>query len=190
LDLVGRINKVTGKREGGFIGLTDRMAAVVRGMREDLTTPEGMRHYLGLQLRDKRFDVLVLKALRNGDSIPAERISQLSTRYEAKALAYRGKVIAENEVKIAVEAGRKEAYQQLIDDGTISEGQLIKTWHHSPSKDPRPDHIQMDGTEVGVNESFTLPDGSVMKQPHDPAGGAANNIGCNCWTEYTARPRK
>ena len=186
LDIVGRINRITGKREGGFLGLTDKMAGVVTDMRSTLGSEEGMKHYLGLRLRDMRFDATVQKALRQGTGLSKARISQLSTRYEAKALAYRGNVIGGNEAKIAVEAGRKEAYQQLIDDGSIAENRLKKVWHHTPSKNPRDTHIEIDGKGVGINDNFTLPDGSVMAHPHDPAGGAANNIGCNCWTDYSA----
>jgi len=184
-DLVGRINRQTGKREGGFIGLTDRQAETVKSLRDGLTTPEGMRKYLKSALRDERHAKTVRAALENGRTVPRDLIQKISTRYEARYLQYRGNVIAQNEATIAVESGRAEGFQQMIEDGAIRHDQVTTIWRHSYSKNPRESHIALDGTSVPFGGKFVAEGGAEMMYPHDPAGGAANNIGCNCWADHT-----
>src|SRR5690554_6052097 len=68
LGLVGRINRRTGVREGGVIGLSRPQVAtldrIFLGLRSGDT--EAMRDYLGYALRDKRFDGHVRRALAEG----------------------------------------------------------------------------------------------------------------------------
>lgn len=58
LDLAGRVNRVTQRREGGLIGLTSQLARTVENARAALLSGDvvSMKHYLTLTRRDKRFD--------------------------------------------------------------------------------------------------------------------------------------
>jgi hypothetical protein len=46
----------------------------------------------------------------------------------------------------------------------------LKTWHHTPSDNPRPEHEDLDGMTVGLDEDFG--------DWHEPGG-----LGCQCWIE-------
>lgn len=56
---------------------------------------------------------------------------------------------------------------------------MEKTWLHDHPKMPRDWHIALSGKTIDLNEKFNA-DGSLMKHPGDPNGGAHNNINCKC----------
>jgi len=56
---------------------------------------------------------------------------------------------------------------------------MEKTWLHDHPKMPRDWHVALNGKTIDLNEKFNA-DGTLMKHPGDPAGGAGNNINCKC----------
>jgi hypothetical protein len=57
--------------------------------------------------------------------------------------------------------------------------EMEKTWRHDHPKMPRDWHIGLSGITIDLNEKFNA-DGTLMKHPGDPNGGAKNNINCKC----------
>ncbi|MBS4034383.1 MAG: hypothetical protein KGZ85_07970 [Ignavibacterium sp.] len=58
----------------------------------------------------------------------------------------------------------------------------VRTWVHSGNpREPRPDHIQMDGVEADDEGKFTLPDGTTTDGP-GLTGIAEHDINCGCTT--------
>ena len=56
---------------------------------------------------------------------------------------------------------------------------MEKTWIHDHPKMPRDWHIALSGKTIDLDKKFNA-DGTMMKHPGDPAGGAGNNINCKC----------
>jgi hypothetical protein len=64
--------------------------------------------------------------------------------------------------------------------------EMQKTWLHDHPKMPRDWHIALSGKTIDLNEKFNA-DGTLMKHPGDPNGGAKNNINCKCTTIIKAK---
>jgi hypothetical protein len=57
-----------------------------------------------------------------------------------------------------------------------------RIWIHSGNpREPRPDHVQMDGVEADEDGIFTLPDGTTTEGP-GLSGVAEHDINCGCTT--------
>lgn len=187
LDIVGRVNRVTGKRENGLIGLSSQQMQYVRSAQTELASgdPELLRNYLGRALRNKKYDSVVLRAIDEGGGIPASTIQSASRDYANRSLRYRGELIAKQETFAALATARQESYQQLIDKGLAAQQDVTKKWRHFPSEHPRMQHIAMNGKTVGIAESFVLPDGTLMLFPHDPSAPISQTAGCHCMADMS-----
>lgn len=181
-DLTGLVNRITGKREGGFLGTTAQQADSIIAGRAKLASgdPALMKEYLNLKLRDRRYDPMIRRAIAVGKPITGTDLEKIITAHKNKALRYRGDVIAKNEAFTAQAAGRDEAYRQMLDRPGVAD--VTMKWQHNLSQVPRPDHVAMSGTVISLRngETFNFPDGTRMKHPHDPAGGGKHSIGCRC----------
>ena len=98
LDIVGRLNRVTGRREGGLIGLTGQQSDFVASARSELVSgdPAMLRSYLGRARRDKRFDRAVIKAINEGKALDLSSIDLMIGRYADRLLQLRGEMLAQN----------------------------------------------------------------------------------------------
>lgn len=185
LDLAGRTNRVTGAREGGLIGLSGPQRAHLAAARAELASndPALLRNYLTRTRRDRRFDKTVLKAIREGKRIPAETARTAITRYGARLVQLRGEIIARTEGLPAIRAAKREAYQQLVDDGRVEAQSIIRGWHAVGDSRTRDTHADMDGQTVrGLDQPFQSPSGAQMRYPGDTSLGApaAEIIACRC----------
>lgn len=188
LEVIGRVNRATGRREGGIIGLTSGQAGYVQNARDELLSgdPARMRAYLDRQLRDRRFDTLVLRAIREGRPVSAADVDRIAGRYADRLLAYRGEVIARTETIASTHAGQREGFQQLIDSGRIRASQVRKIWKATGDKRTRDSHMALHGESVGWGEAFISPaTGAPMMHPGDTSLGARgeDTIQCRCWME-------
>jgi hypothetical protein len=178
LDVAGRINAATGKREGGVVGLSGPMERYVANARNELISGD-LSAYLTRARRDKRFDRTVIKALKAGKAIPADVASKIVNRYSDSLLKLRAETIARTEAMASLHAAQDEATRQLVDSGKVSEGQIIRIWDATADKRTRDDHEEADGQQTGLNGLFTV-GGVAMRYPGDPMGGAKNVINCRC----------
>lgn len=180
--ITGTLNRITGRREGGALGLTTQQADSIISGRTKLASgdPALMREYLGLKQRNKLFDPQIRKAITEGRAITGSQLDKIITAHQSKALKYRGEMIARNEAFTAQAAGRDEAYRQLLDRNDVVDIEM--RWQHNGALEPRLDHLAMNGTVISLRkgELFNFPDGISMKHPHDPAGGAKHIINCHC----------
>lgn len=181
--LAGRVNRVTGRREGGLVGLSrpqmETVAKIQRAMREGDTAY--MRQYLGFANRDKRLDRMVLRAIREGRGLAPEEVERVTRLYANKALKYRADTISILETHSALARSKRDAFQQQIDEGKLDAQDVTKKWRRTVSREPRIEHLAMANLPaIPFNEKFTLPDGIQCDGPHDPSLPARHVIGCKC----------
>lgn len=180
LDIVGRVDPKTGKRVGGIIGLNREQEYWVRGARSKLEQLD--RRYLNLQLRDKRFDSIVERAIREGKKLPAETIDRLVTRYKSNALRSRGEMIGRTEAMQALNRSEWEASKQAVDMGAVVKDAVQREWDSAGDKRVRWSHARLNGQRVGLDEPFVSPSGARMLHPGDTSLGAGGDevIMCRC----------
>jgi hypothetical protein len=188
LDIVGRVNRVTGKRDGGVLGLSAPQEQFVRSARDELASadPTGLRHYLTRKRRDRRFDRTITKAIREGVAPPKEIAAKALTAYERRLLQLRGETIGRVETMTALQTSKREAFQQAIDSGKVNESDVRKAWRSAGDGRVRDTHIMLNGESVGFNQPFQSPSGALMLHPMDTSFGAGPEeiINCRCDCEY------
>lgn len=191
LDIVGRVNRVSGKREGGILGLTTVQEGYVADARKELTSadPKDLKHYLTRKRRDKRFDRTVAKAIREETSVPAATAAKAVGAYERRLLQLRGETIGRVEAMTALQVGKRQAYEQAISAGKIKAEDVEKTWRSMQDLDVRHTHNVLDGQTVGFDEAFVSPSGARMMHPMDASLGAGldERAGCRCDADYRIR---
>jgi hypothetical protein len=205
-DIAGRINPISGKREGGIVGLSDPQVDYVENMRRRLLSsdPDEMMKVLGRfdkdgkwvegtgqTLRDRRYDGAIKKAIKDvaagkPNPLTGDKIDEMTSKYSNRLLKRRAEDIARTETAQGVEMARAEATRQALAKDDLPDDAVTKEWvHQGGLRNARDGHLSLNGTTVvGMDTPFFLPDGSVMLYPHDPAGGVKNNANCRCRGEH------
>ncbi len=185
LDIVGRVNKVTLKREGGIIGLTSQQAQHVESMRERLLSgdPKEMEKVFEMGKRDKRYDATIRQAIREGKPVAADMVARMTGRYADRLLLLRGETIARTETMSAFNKGQMASMEQAIAQGRVSASVVVKVWHAFLDRRTRYTHAELNNTTVGFSELFETARGRFMAYPGDPQGGPDEVINCRCWME-------
>lgn len=181
LDLVGRLNKTTGNREGGVIGLTSSQEEWVRRYAEELRSNDP--NALTRALRDKRFDPSVKRAIETGQPIGIETQGKMVRAYKNRALRFRAEAIARTESLRALHAGQDEALKQAIERGVVRESDLKLTWHTARDNRVRDSHQTMDGQSQNWGDTFMSGAGNELRYPGDPDAPIGEVINCRCWLE-------
>ncbi len=185
LDLVGRRNPITKKREGGVLGLNAPQARAVRTMRKQLENLD--KGYFKKKLRDKRFDKIVRKAIEKGEPLTQTQINRIVSRYEDRQLRFRAENVARYETNASLTEGQFNGFQEMLQDGLIDGIDKEWKWNAGGQEQPRIMHQAMSGTVIDFQDDFIFLDGVVMAHPHDERGGAEHNMACRCTVFYTPR---
>lgn len=201
VDIAGRVNPISKRREGGIVGLSDPQVGYVDSMRARLLSgdPDEMLKVLGrfregkwvegtgMTLRDRRFDRTIQQAIREiaagkANPLTRDKIDEMAAKYSDRLLARRAEDIARTETASGVEMARAEATKQALDRAGLADDAVTKAWiHQGGIRHARDWHLAMNGkTVTGIDTPFHLPDGSIMQHPHDPDGGVENNANCRC----------
>lgn len=167
------------------IGLTAAQEAAVQNYRTQLETLD--RDAIKRELRDKRSDKKILRAIDNGNALTPEQIDSLVNRYRRRFIAYRSKVIARTEALRSLNGSQFELFKQMVDDGRLRYEQIRREWVHTKDGRTRNEHRQIAGMNdpngIMLNEYFQTPLGP-LQYPGDPAGLAENTIQCRCSVFY------
>lgn len=178
LSLVGRIDRATGRRVGGVLGLTSSQERFVSNARAELLSgdPARLRNYLTRERRDRRFDRQVMAAIREERSLDAATVERMMGRYSDRLLQLRGETVARTESMAALNQSNVEAYQQAIDTGTVRQQDVRKVWVSTHDGRTRDSHRAIDRESVGINDRFS----NGLMYPGDPNGPASEIVNCRC----------
>lgn len=197
LDIVGRVNRATGKREGTILGLHSGQIRVWSKINDALDTAEGARSLLikdqatgkwkpALKSINKATFNRLVSAVGRGEAL-SKADKALSMRQITNGLLKeRGDMIARTETIASINAGRNEGIQQLIEAGNITEDQVVKVWDATMDSRTRPTHAAMEGQRRRLNEPFVSAEGYRLMHPGDSSLGAPGEmtISCRCVTRY------
>ena len=154
------------------VGLTPKQAEMVINFRRALTGGPGAspsRSVLRRQLRDKRFDPTVLRALDRGIVLTAAQREKMVARFAERLLAFRANNIARTETIRAANAGQQALWNQMIQQRILIPEEMRRVWivtrddRLCPICEPIPG-LNVGG--VGMDENFITPVGEL---PHPPA---------------------
>ncbi|MCY8315330.1 hypothetical protein C2H96_19300 [Bacillus subtilis] len=116
---------------------------------------------------------VLVKAIEHGSSI---QDIELTLKDMPQFDRGRARTTAITEVLAASSAAQHESYAQ-------SPAVKKKKWRHSGGKknNPRENHIDLDGTVIGVDEEFEIPGSSeTCMFPRDPKLSAGERVHCHC----------
>lgn len=181
-DIVGNVGP--NGREGGILGLNSKQVEyrdnAIKELRDVHNGDAG--NYFNRELRDKRFDSTVRKAMDTGTPLTPDQVSKLGTRYEDGLLKWRGETIARDQSITALNQAQNEAANQLIESGGADPQDVMREWDAAGDARTRESHKEMDGQQRRVNEPFKAPSGALMMYPGDTSlhAPASETINCRC----------
>lgn len=188
VETVGRVNRATGRREGGYIGLTTPQATAVTRAGEELASgdPGALSDYLSRKLRDKRYDKAIKDALSQGKAVPASTADAALASYRNRTLAHRAKLIGRTETMTALNQGQHIAIETAIAEGRVRADAVTKIWRSAHDARVRLTHAELDGNKQPWDAPFVAISGAQLRFPMDRGLGAPASelIGCRCRMEY------
>lgn len=164
------------------VGLTAHQEAAVANYRRLLETSS--QQALTRDLRDRRFDRTVARAVDADKPLTADQIDRMVNRYRDNYHRYRAETIARTESTRVASIARREAQLQMVEDTGIDPARIVRVWNATLDSRTRDIHASMDGQQVGLNEPFIDGDGNQLMFPADPSAPAETTINCRC-TEST-----
>lgn len=183
--------RVGNRREGGYLGLSsDLVDPIIRGRSKLLSgEPKLMREYMRLELRDKREDRVIERAIAEGRALTRAEVDRIIEAHKAKALGYRGRRIARTETLNALRKGNHDGFGALADQGY----QVEKTWKVTRDGRERESHGLLGGTTLPFDQPFISPaTGALMDFPGDGSQGArgVDTVQCRCAAVYRVKRRR
>lgn len=155
-----------------------RAIANFRGFLED-----GSSEALTRELRDKRFDNTVRRAIAGETALTGEQIDRMVGRYSERQLRFRANTIAATEaVRIANESDDL-FFRQAVEDGDIQVDSLQRQWVTSQDEKVRTSHRSLNGQIRPLGEAFRSGAGNQLRFPGDPRAPATDTINCRCFVK-------
>lgn len=157
------------------IGLAANQEAAIANFRAALESGDFAKAR-GYALRDRRFD-----AALKGEGLSPEQVDRMTAAYRQRMQAFNAETHARTTALDATRAGQRASWETAIQQGGIDRGRVRKRWIATLDARVRPEHADMNGVEVQIDERFGV-DGGVML----PGENAYN---CRCAVAYRLAPR-
>lgn len=189
LDIVGRVNSTTKKRTGGLIGLSTNQIKWYQNAKSYLENLD--EKYFTLGLRDKRFDSIVKKAIEDKKPLSKEKINQLLSAYNNRALKYRADSISRTETMQALNRGETAAINQALEEKLFEEKDVKKWWDDTGDGRTRLSHTYLGKkynreNAIAFKDPFVTVSGDMLMYPGDTSMGAdaSEIVHCRCKVQY------
>lgn len=133
-------------------------------------------------LRDRRFDPTVRRAINTGQPLSAEKKKKMVAQYRNRYIKRRAKTIARTEAIRLNSAGQNEYWNTAIKEGEIDRERVLKKWIPTWDGKLRDAHAaipRLNPDGVAQNQAFKSPLGPI-KYPGDPTAVAGNVVNCRC----------
>jgi hypothetical protein len=170
------------------IGLTQRQNAAVANYRRLLEQRSSAA--LSRQLRDRRFDGTLRRAIKTKTALPPEQVERMVGRYRERYLAYRAETIARSEALRSVHEGNAEMFRQAYDSGILNEREVVRTWHTAHDERVRSSHSYLAGQERADDEPFLSGNGNLIRWPGDEEASGSETVKCRCAVSVRVRRRR
>ena len=162
------------------LGLTAAQGQMVENYRQELT--DGAPEALDRQLRDKRFDSRVQRAV-DGDPLDAEDIDRMTAAYARRWEAYRSLTVARTESLRSAQLGAFASVVAALDDPEMAGMTIAKTWLATKDKRTREAHKACDGeTVIGPETEFS--NGLIIPHDDNPDVPAGEVVNCRCTCKF------
>lgn len=137
------------------------------------------------ELRDRRYDPLIERSIKNRSRLPAEKIDEMVKRYSARMLRHELETLARTETLQAHEMVKREMWKDTIERGYIDPKAYVQKWY--VAKDERTCKICMGIAAVNKNG---VPVGGLFLVPNGaPLEGPLAHPNCRCITLVTRKKK-
>jgi len=168
------------------VGLSARGTQAVanyRAMLEGTDRKAVLAGALQRDLRDRRYDSVVERAMAGGSKLPKDKIDQMVRAYSDRLLRHELKTLATTEVLQAHEAVKQHLWLDAVTRGYIDPKRYVKKWY--VAKDERTCKVcnaiaALNPNGVPINGLFKTP------TPLPPLAGPLAHPNCRCITFVTA----
>lgn len=186
LDIIGRINKQTGQRVGGVIGLTGHDAQMIMDVYDQLRSgdPDQLEAYLSRKDRFKLFDKLVQQARDAGKAVGSTDAARIQAAYAQVKLERHQELVASHEAHLAYNKGVFDVYSGLRYQDRQPTS-IIKIWQSKGDNRVRPDHVKLNGQRVAIDQPFVVGGQRLMFPGDDSLGATWKELAnCRCILSY------
>ena len=107
------------------------------------------------ELRDKRFDATLKRALKDKATLSQGQIDTMVAAYTRKYTAWHAEVVARTATLNAFRSGQAAATEKMVELGLVKRQDMVKIWTTVRDDRVRPEHVAMEGEEVPLDKPFS-----------------------------------
>jgi hypothetical protein len=181
--LDGEGPRVTARRMRETLGLAPNQVTDIGNFRAALEDIGTSKKALGYQLRDRRYDKVLERLRREGGTLTAEQIDEMTAAYQRRQLAWRAETTARTIANSANKSGQDLAIRQAAANGLVEPSRMVKTWWATQDNRTRDAHRDMNAISVPFDQPWQVPGEGEQMYP------GAGVYGCRCAQTFRLLPR-